>query len=69
MSLHHLFVRFFETDENGDEIPGTSEYVSVLNLAEVGPPMDENENAKDCDAEIYIWGSEGTYETVQETFC
>lgn len=47
MNIYNTFVRFFDSDDNGDEIPGQSDYVSLSDLASVGPPLNDNEESKD----------------------
>lgn len=55
MLTSQVFLRCFKSDENGNEIPGTTQYVSVSEIADIGPPIDEKGNVTDNDGLIYVY--------------
>lgn len=61
MNIYNTFVRFFDTDDQGEEILGTDEFVSLSDLASNGPPIDDNEETKDFDQSIYFQTEEGEF--------
>lgn len=63
MLTSQVFLRCFKSDENGNEIPGTTQYVSVSEIADIGPPIDEKGNVTDNDGILYVYdGDHECYE-------
>jgi len=66
MLTSQVFLRYFQSDENCNEIPDTEVFVSVADLDYSGCPIDDDGNNFDHDGLVYfkVSDKEDKYEVI-----
>lgn len=63
MNTSQIFLRYFKSDPNGNEIESSVRFVSVADLDYSGCPIDDNGDDFDNDGLVYIC-FDGEYEVI-----
>lgn len=66
MNTTQVFLRYFWSDEDCNEIPDTQQFVSISEIDDSGPPTDEAGNVMDNDGLVYfkVSDKEDKYEVI-----
>jgi hypothetical protein len=65
MNTSQVFLRYFQSDDDANEIEGTSLFVSVSDIDCLGCPIDEDGNDLDNDCLVYVFNGE-SYEVIDK---